>query len=200
MSNTNRQLQAHTKSVGQMKTAVLKQRFVSISPDLQVQEIQEMFDADSGEDILSRAEGAVVLDCMDTMAAKCFLIDFCYRNQRPLVVMGGSAGKTSPERIQVADLSQTFGDRMLHRVRKNLRQQYGFPRDLKKTWGISSVFSDEAPVFPIGNGQVSREVESRPSKPMDCNEGMGSLCFVTGSFGFFAASEAVKQLLAPSIK
>lgn len=195
LSNCNRQIQATTNSVGKMKTSVLRDRFLSINPELEVIELQEMFSSDTGNHILRSADNdSVILDCMDSLSAKCYLIDHCYKNKKRLVVVGGSAGKTSPEMIQVGDLAKTHGDRLLHKVRKQLRQKYGFPRDLKKNWQIPAVFSHEPPVYPLPDGSVSREIEARPRRPLDCSEGMGSLCFLTGSFGFFAASEGVKIL------
>lgn len=194
LSNINRQLQATTETVGRMKTSVLKERFLAIHPELEVMEIQEMFSEETGKEILESAGNAVILDCMDSLAAKCFLVDHCYRNKRPVVVVGGSAGKQFPEQVKVDDLARTHGDRLLHKVRKRLRQKHGFPRNLKERWNIPAVFSDEPPVYPMEDGNVTREVESRPSRPMDCNEGMGSVCFLTGSFGFFAASEGIKLL------
>ncbi len=195
LSNSNRQIQATTESVGKMKTTVLKERFLSINPELKVTEVQEIFSEQTAQALLASIGNAVILDCMDSLSAKCFLIDHCYKNEHPLVVVGGSAGKLSPEMVKVDDLARTYGDRLLHKLRKRLRTQHGFPRDLKKKWQIPAVFSDESPVYPLPDGSVSQDVEARPHhRFLDCNEGMGSLCFLTGSFGFFAASEGLKLL------
>ncbi|MCB0407408.1 MAG: tRNA threonylcarbamoyladenosine dehydratase [Bdellovibrionales bacterium] len=194
-SNINRQIHASLKTVGKMKTTEMKSRLLDINPNMEVIELQNRYSEETHSQLMNNTFD-VIIDCMDSLSPKCFLINDCYQNNRALVTVGGSAGKQSPLDIKVGDLSQTSGDRLLHKVRKKLRMEYGFPRDLKKKWGISTVYSDELPTFPLENGEVTKNPDSRPQRPIDCADGMGSLSFVTGSFGFFAAYQALQMVLS----
>jgi tRNA A37 threonylcarbamoyladenosine dehydratase len=195
LSNINRQLQATTDSVGKMKTSVLKARFESIQPQVHIVEKQWPFGEDTCAEFFSAGPYDAVLDCVDSLSAKCLLVAECRKRNTAIVVVGGSAGKSDPTRIHIDDLSQTYGDRLLHKVRKKLRQDFGFERDLKKYWKIPTVFSDEPLSYPTPEGCVTKEPEARPSRPLDCAEGLGSLSFITGTFGFFAASAVVKAIV-----
>lgn len=196
VSNINRQLQALTSTVGQMKTSALKARFEDISPGVQIHERVHAFEAETMEAFFAAAQYDVIIDCMDSLTPKCLLVNECRKRGIPLVVVGGSAGKLDPTRIRASDLAHTHGDRLLHKVRKKLRQDFGFPRKLEQKWAVPTIFSDEPTTYPIEGGCVTQEPEARPSLPLDCNQGLGSLTFVTGAFGFFAASEAVKIMVS----
>lgn len=191
ITNTNRQVQALQSNLGQMKTSVLKKRFLDISPQMKVFEIQQAFTKKSAEEIMAQ-RFTVVIDCIDSLSSKCHLIDYCRSQSQDLVVVGGSAGRRDPSQVKTNDLSRTEGDRLLHKVRKKLRQDFNFPRDLQQKWGISTIYSAEDPIFLNGEGEATCDPSFRPAQTMSCEEGLGSVSFVTGSFGFLAASEAVK--------
>jgi len=195
-SNINRQIHATLETVGKMKTTEMKKRLLTINPKMEVLEIQDRYSEETHTQLINQ-DFDVIIDCMDALSAKCFLIHDCYKKGKKLVTVGGSAGKMNPTFIKIGDLSQTSGDRLLHKVRKKLRMHYGFPRDLKKKWGIATIYSDELPVFPLENGEVTKSPEARPQKPIDCADGMGSLSFVTGCFGFYAAYQALQAVIPP---
>jgi len=101
-----------------------------------------------------------------------------------------------PSRIRTADLADVVHDPLLARVRKRLRQDHGFPRapeapfKPKPPFGIPAVFSDE----PIRTPEHCDAADPDTSLKLDCETGYGTVSFVTGSFGFFAAALAVNML------
>jgi tRNA A37 threonylcarbamoyladenosine dehydratase len=108
--------------------------------------------------------------------------------------VGASGGRRDPSKVTTADLSLTRNDKLLYRIRKILRADYDFPKELEGPFGISCVYSSERPVYPTSDGCLSYDPET-PGQGMDCETGYGSVSFVTGTFGFHAAAETIKQLL-----
>ena len=85
------------------------------------------------------------------------------------------------------------------RTRKLLRQDYGFARNLKRSFGVPCVYSDEQLVYPDGSGGVTQQRpasdnNSETSNALNCAGGMGSITHVTGSFAFVAAGFVLTQL------
>ena len=58
------------------------------------------------------------------------------------------------------------------------------------------VFTSEKPVYPHHDGTCGTEPEKGESLRMDCASGFGAATFITGTFGFVAASEVVRLLLS----
>ena len=83
-------------------------------------------------------------------------------------------------------------DKLLKSLRQKLRKNYGIDPSGKEV-GIRAVYSFELPVYPTSDGGVSKKPEIK-SFGLDCKAGMGSASFVTGAFGFTAASLVVKEL------
>lgn len=184
-SNINRQLHALTDTIGRSKIDVLKERARAINPDIEVDLIHDFFTAVTAEAILSRNYD-VVVDCIDQFKNKVLLLDLCRRRKQRVVVVGGAGGRKDANRVRVADIAKSEGDVMLAMIRKRLRQKHGFPR--KGNWGIKCVYSSESPTLP--------DACDAATKGLDCNTGYGAAVFVTGTFGFMAASATVEAVLA----
>ncbi|MDZ7753101.1 MAG: tRNA cyclic N6-threonylcarbamoyladenosine(37) synthase TcdA [Gammaproteobacteria bacterium] len=193
-SNINRQVHALGDTVGRQKVEVMGERMLAINPIMRVDAIDDFLTMATMETYVNRGYHCVV-DAIDSIKFKTALIHSCRRSRIPVVVTGGAGGKRDPSRIQVADLSRTSNDALVARVRKQLRQDYGFPRNPKRAFGVPCVFSTEAPVYPRGDGSVS------PAKPgihgvsLDCSFGYGAVSTVTATFGFFAAATAMERAL-----
>jgi tRNA A37 threonylcarbamoyladenosine dehydratase len=87
----------------------------------------------------------------------------------------------------------------LQKVRERLRKDHGFPRG-EQRFGVDCVYSAEPPVFPQRDGSVCatrQEVTpDRAEEPrqLNCEWGLGSAAFVTGTFGFAAAGLVVRKI------
>ena len=113
------------------------------------------------------------------------------------MTVGGAGGRRDPCKVEVTDINRSLNDILLKRVKTELRQKYGFPRGSRR-WKIPCVFSSEFPVFPDADGGVCEKAQEDVPVRMDCQEGYGSASFVTGAFGFAAASVVVQHLTASS--
>ena len=70
----------------------------------------------------------------------------------PIIMSGSAGGRLDPTRIHTADLSLVTGDKLLAKVRNQLRRDYHFPKasNAKKSakFGILCVYSDEPTLMP----------------------------------------------------
>ena len=195
VSNVNRQLPALTSEVGKAKVQVLKERVREINEECRVRVIEEFFTSSNSAEILSIGFDCV-LDGIDDVGNKALLLAECVRRRISVVSAGGAGGRRDPTAIRVADLAFTTHDRLLQRVRKVLRADYGFSEDPKKAVGIPCVYSTEAPVFPQSDGTVCATRGDATELRMNCNSGYGSATFVTGAFGFAMSAEVVRLITA----
>lgn len=183
VSNINRQLPAMDSVVGQPKVAVIGRRIHDINPDCEARALAEFFTAESADDILAPRYN-YVFDAIDQVANKCLLIAKCRQAEIPIVSSGGAGGRKNPALIQISDLALTAGDALLQRVRKTLRDQYGFPRGTKEVFNVPCVYSTEPAV----------QIEGECALAGGCDTAYGTASFVTGAFGFAAAAHIVTTL------
>ena len=192
-SNVNRQLHAVDWAFGKAKVTAMRERILSINPQCEVREIEDFITLQNVAELLN-THVDVIVDCIDDAQAKIALADFCKRSRIPLVMAGSAGGRLDPTRIKVADLAYVTGDRLLSKVRNQLRRDYGFPKatNIKKSakFGIDCVYSDEQAIKP----DSTCEVDSVAITGLNC-AGYGSSVCVTAPFGFTAAQIALNCIL-----
>ena len=115
-----------------------------------------------------------------------------------MVTVGGAGGRWDPAQVETDDLTRAFNDGLLRRVRKHLRRTYAFPLG-DEPWGVASVYSRERAVFPLPDGGLCRTGAGSSNLTLDCDSGFGTASFVTGAYGFAAASVAVRMIARPPI-
>lgn len=200
-SNVNRQLHALDGAFGLPKVNAMQQRVHAINPACVVRIIEDFITPDNVNTLLPHAD--VIVDCIDDAKAKVALAAYCKQQQLPLVMVGSAGGRLDPTRIQVTDLAHVNGDRLLAKVRNQLRRDFNFPKasNTKKSakFGISAVFSDEPALKPAQAeaGGLECEIDTPNSAGitgLNC-AGYGSSVCVTAPFGFAAAQLALNQLL-----
>lgn len=193
-SNVNRQIHALEDNLGKAKVTAMRERIAAINPQCEVVEVEDFVTPDNLSKMLTGSPD-IVVDCMDDTKAKIALAAHCKQHKLPLVMVGSAGGKLDATRLRLADLSQVQGDRMLAKVRNQLRRDHGFPKasDHKKSarFGIMAVYSDE----PVERPEEACEVPQAGLTGLNC-AGYGSSICVTASAGFIAAQQAIAQLLA----
>ncbi len=192
VSNVNRQLHAVEGEFGKPKVDVMARRIRAINPDCEVRAVQEFFLKSNAAEILAPAFD-YVLDAIDSPARKCLLIAMCRDKGIPVITTGAAAGRRDPTAVEVTDLAFSDSDRLLQEVRKKLRVRHGFPRGTQP-FGVECVLSREAVVYPAADGSVCTRPDDAADSRIDCDSGLGTASFVTGVFGFVAASRIVRHL------
>lgn len=189
-SNTNRQIHALGEEFGKAKTSAMAERIGAINPYCSVEEVEDFVTEDNLDALLGRGYDYVI-DAIDQTRVKAALIAWCKRHDVKLITTGSAGGQVDPSRIKVDDLSRTIQDPLASRMRSLLRKNYGFPRDVKKKFGVECVYSDEPLKYPDA-GQAC-EVDQGGVTGLNC-AGFGSSVCVTASFGFVAASRVLMHL------
>ncbi|MFW6226645.1 MAG: tRNA threonylcarbamoyladenosine dehydratase [Bacteroidota bacterium] len=134
-SNLNRQVVALHSTIGQEKATVLGQRLKDINPRLNLSILNEFLRDERAEEVLETNFDYVV-DAIDTLAPKIFLIYHTMQRGYPLVSSMGSGGKFDPLQIKIDDFSNTFNCKLAYVLRKKLRK-------LDVAGGFKAVFSTE---------------------------------------------------------
>ena len=195
LSNTNRQLHALANTQGKAKVGVMAERLRGISPELEVQAVERFVTPSTLAELLGGGF-ELVLDACDAFRVKVEMIAWCRRRKQPLIVCGSAGGRTDPTQIRVRDLSRTEHDALLGMVRRKLRQEFGFPSNRDRYFGVPAVYSLQNVRYPQPDGRVcGTRPEGSDSLKLDCGGGLGAATHVTAAFGFAAVGRALEMLL-----
>lgn len=194
VTNINRQLHAVEGTIGRPKVEVLAARVRSINPTCQVQVRTEFLTESSADELLGAKGCDFIVDAIDNLDNKCVLLARSRALGLRAVTSGGAGGRCDPSQIKTSDLAFTTRDQLLSGVRKRLRRQFGFPRDLKQPFGITAVYSTESMRYPQCGGTVGNEPDAITPTAINCETGIGTASFVTGAFGLAAAAVVVTAL------
>lgn len=177
-SNINRQLIALQSTVGRSKVELFQQRLADINPDCQVTGMAEFLRDDRMVDLLQAAHYDYVVDAIDTLSPKVFLLYHCHRLHIPVVSSMGSAGKLDPTQIVVTDIAESHTCPLARMVRKQLHR-------LGVRDGILVAFSTEEP-----QPDCSFEEHGKNKRTT-----MGVMAFLPPAFGCAVASAVVRGII-----
>lgn len=179
-SNINRQIPALHSTIKKSKAKVLAARLLDINPNLQL-EVQELYIKEEiTSELLQSTRWDYVVDCIDTLSSKVFLIKKCVDLQLPIVSSMGAGGKIDPSQIKVTDISKTRECNLARYVRKRLHT-------LGIKNGVKVVFSPE-------KADQSRIIETEKAFPKKSI--IGTLSYMPAIFGCTVASVVIRDLMA----
>jgi len=197
VSNANRQLHTLTNTFGKAKVAVMAERLHGINPGLYIDPVERFLTPATLTELLDRGFD-LVLDGCDAFRVKVEMTAWCRRRKLPLIVSGSAGGRTDPTQIRVRDLSRTEHDALLSLMRRKLRQEFHFPSNRDRYFGVPAVYSLENVRYPQPDGSVcSTRPQGSDSLKLDCGGGLGAATHVTAAFGFAAVGRALEILLKP---
>ncbi len=207
VTNINRQIHALTDTVGESKVEIMSVRIKQINPDCQVNTIEDFVTSENLNKIMA-VHYDYVIDAIDSVDIKTRLIAHCKRKKMPIITIGGAGGQVDPSKIAISDLSKTYQDPLLAKVKNQLRREFNFPRaDIakasKRKFAIDAVFSTEQLRYPNDLGEVclakpDTSNASNSAMRLDCSGGFGATTHVTATFAFFAVGRAIDKLLKRS--
>ncbi|MDR0368285.1 MAG: tRNA threonylcarbamoyladenosine dehydratase [Bacteroidales bacterium] len=178
-TNRNRQLPALLSTEGEYKTDVLKKRLLDINPDIRLNIICEFICDDRIAQIVSMDTYHYIVDAIDSISPKTFLLKEAVNQNIPVVSAMGAGGKTDPSKIQVADISKTYQCPLAACIRKRLKK-------LGVQKGIRAVFSTEK-----NKEDATRADALSKYKRTTC----GTISYMPAMFGCWCASECINGIL-----
>jgi tRNA A37 threonylcarbamoyladenosine dehydratase len=180
LSNINRQIPALHSTAGMPRAQVLGARLKDINPELDLTILEIFIKEDLTKNLLDSTQWDYVVDCIDTLSAKTFLIKGCIDRSLPIVSSMGAGGKVDPSQIKVTDISKTYICNLARYVRKRL-QALG----IKK--GLKVVFSPEK----ADQDKIIVTEKAFPKKSI-----IGTLSYMPAIFGCTVASVVIQDLIA----
>jgi tRNA A37 threonylcarbamoyladenosine dehydratase len=176
-TNRNRQLPALKSTEGMAKAEVMGNRLNDINPEIKLTIVQEYLKDERMTDILDMGFDYVV-DAIDTLSPKIFLIYHSLHRKFPLVSSMGAGGKYDPLRIDIADISETTDCTLARILRKRLHK-------LGIREGFTAVYSpeviDKNKIVPT-NGEKNKASV------------VGTISYMPSAFGIACASVVIRDL------
>ncbi|EIE85791.1 hypothetical protein RO3G_10501 [Rhizopus delemar RA 99-880] len=108
LSSLNRHAVATLEDVGTPKVRCIKKHFNEIAPFVQVEDCIDLLNEDNVDDLLG-GNPDFVIDAIDNINTKIDLMKYCYEKKLNVISSMGAGAKADPSRIQIADISETFG-------------------------------------------------------------------------------------------
>lgn len=177
-TNRNRQLIAMSSNEGRKKADVMGERLLEINPDLDLTVVAEFVKEERFVELLA-VDYDYVVDAIDTLSPKCFLLNHCVERGLKVVSSMGAGGKMDPSKVEVTDISKSHTDRLAAAVRKRLHR-------LEVRKGIKVVFSSEeinksAVILAVGEEHKLTTV--------------GTISYMPPIFGILCSSVVIKGLI-----
>jgi len=176
-TNRNRQLSALKSTQGRPKAEVIKQRLLDINPDLKLNVVGEFIKDEKIVELLNTQPFDYVVDAIDTLSPKVFLIHHCLEKGMKLVSSMGAGGKMDPSLVQLTDISKSFNCKLARMIRKRLNK-------LGISKGFKVVFSPE----PVDENAIRLE------EGLNKKSSVGTISYMPAVFGCFAASIVIRDL------
>ncbi|MFO7617248.1 MAG: tRNA threonylcarbamoyladenosine dehydratase [Bacteroidales bacterium] len=176
-TNRNRQLIALASLEGRSKAGSMAERLLDINPELQLTVIEEYIRDERMIEIINEPYDYVV-DAIDTLAPKVFLIYHTLSRGHPIVSSMGSGGKMNPEEVRITDLAESYNCRLAGILRKRLHR-------LGVYSGVKVVFSPE---------KVSKDAVILTDGEENKKSTVGTISYMPPVFGCFMASVVIREL------
>jgi tRNA threonylcarbamoyladenosine dehydratase len=176
-TNRNRQLPALKSTEGLAKAEVMGQRILDINPDIKLTVIQEYIKDDRMLEVIDKGFDYVV-DAIDTLSPKIFLIYHSLQRKLPLVSSMGAGGKFDPSKVNISDISETTDCSLARILRKRLHR-LGI-RD-----GFTAVYSPEA----IDKARIIATKGEQNKASI-----VGTISYMPAAFGIACASVVIRDL------
>ena len=177
-SNINRQLAALQTTIGQEKAKVLAERYQQINPELKLTVLPVYLKDDNIPELLDAAPYDFIVDAIDTISPKCYLIYHAMQRRIKIVSSMGAGAKSDITQVRFADIWDTYHCGLSKAVRKRL-QKMGVKRKLPV------VFSTEQ-----ADAKAVLLTDAERNKKSTC----GTVSYMPAVFGCFLAEYVIKRL------
>lgn len=205
VTNINRQLHATTKTVGEVKTDVLKKRLLEINPEAQITSIRKIYNVESSGDFDLDAYDYII-DAIDSLGSKIHLIRMATRSHAVLFSSMGASLKLDPTRIRVSEFWKVQGCRLGSKIRKFIRKGdlpakpflCIYSEELLENLGAG--LSSETAIEPITTIEPSISDTDLDSHDWNTQKAVinGTVAHITAIYGFTLAGLVIQHIYKQS--
>ena len=177
-TNINRQLPALHSTMGMRKVEILEARFKDINPEVELTVLPVFLKDENIPQLLDAAQYDFIVDAIDTLAPKCYLIAEALKRRIKIVSSMGAGAKSDITQVRFADIWDTYHCGLSKAVRKRL-QKMGVKRKLPVVFSTEQ--ADPSAVLLTENEQ---------NKKSTC----GTVSYMPAVFGCYLAEYVIKRL------
>lgn len=177
-TNINRQLPATHSVIGRPKAEVLAERFMDINPELDLKVLPVYLKDEAIPELLDSARFDFIVDAIDTVAPKCYLIYHALRRGIRIVSSMGAGAKKDITQIRFADLWETYHCGLSKAVRKRL-QKMGMKRKLPVVFSTEQADAD---AVLLVEGEANKKSTA------------GTVSYMPAVFGCYLAEYVIRKI------
>jgi len=178
-TNINRQIAALNSTNGEQKSRVIADRLKDINPELDLTVLSEWLNEENTEKILDDGKFDFVVDAIDTLSPKVFLIKLCVEKDVRIVSSMGSGAKIDPSKVMITDIAKTNYCPLAKAVRQRLSK-------LGIKQGVTVVYSTESAdknSVILTDGELYKKSTT------------GTISYMPALFGLYLASHVIRELI-----
>ena len=177
-TNINRQLPLLHSTLRQYKAHVLAVCFLDINPDIRLDVLPVYLKDEAITELLDSERFDFVVDAIDTVAPKCYLIYNALKRGLKIVSSMGAGAKSDITQVRFADLWETYHCGLSKAVRKRL-QKMGMKRKLPVVFSTEQ--ADTNAVVLVDDEQNKKSTT-------------GTVSYMPAVFGCYLAEYVIKRI------
>ncbi len=175
LTNINRQIIATTKTVGEYKVDVAKERVHDINPDCKVETYKAFFLPET-RDQFDFQKYDYVVDAIDTVTGKLAIVEKAKEAGVPVISSMGAGNKVNAAMFEVADIYKTSICPLAKVMRRECKK--------RNIDSLKVVYSKEKPISPLEDLSAGTQKRAVP----------GSTAFVPSVVGLIIAGEVINDI------
>lgn len=168
VSNLNRQIHATCHTIGKRKIDIMKERVISINPEVVVETYMAQEIAE-GEETIIDGSFSYIVDAVDTIKTKIKLVERATKKNIPILSCMGTGNKLDPTKFEITKIEKTSVCPLARVMRRELKK--------RNIANVKVLYSKEE---PISKGK---------------QEKVGSIAFVPSVAGLMIAGEVIKDII-----
>jgi tRNA A37 threonylcarbamoyladenosine dehydratase len=149
-----------------------------INPNVSLTVIDTFQRPEHTKELVSSEKFDYVMDCIDSITPKVYLIKTCVEQGQRLISSMGAGGKMDASSVMVADIKDTYNDPFARLVRKRLHK-YGIYTGFKSVFNTELVHRDAVKLTDGSNFKRSF---------------YGTISYMPALFGLRMAAEVIEDL------
>ncbi|KAF4978765.1 hypothetical protein FZEAL_4910 [Fusarium zealandicum] len=153
LSSLNRHAVATLSDVGISKVQCLQRRMIAIAPWVEFDLRQQQFNEEVAEQVLEpwgddEQDPDFVIDAIDNIETKVALLEYCYKNDLPVISAMGAGCKSDPTRIIVGDIGSSKDDGLSRATRRRLKLK-GITSGIPVVYSTETSGAGKAELLPL---------------------------------------------------